>query len=372
MADVTAAAAMHRDAPPFSDEQKRYVWSVRKRKLRWLHDPLLKFRREIRAALAVVPVPGDWVNKFWASFAAEWFDAEACEFAAFGPTGVELSRWLEDESKEMYRWLDNPSKRQTERLRDLGVLEAPVKAKIAERVAYWINDRCSKRSFAKRVGKYVQQNWLAQARLARTALEGVALESQRVASADDINREIADATWRLALGFLDSELDALLAEGALESDNACRDIAENAGAAILGELKSACRQPWFVGPLRPSVADDWRPAPNAFQQSVSLAQIQACAKQFPPAGVLSGTRAAGGRIPTTPEIKVAFDKGGRLAAVLLWQQARRAKNLRASKKALYEEASQDKAEYYRWERGELPAGSRADRDIRKVLLTPMP
>jgi hypothetical protein len=371
MADVTAAAAMHRDAPPFSDEQKQYIWSVRKHKLRPLHDSLLKVRREIRAALAVAPVPGDWVNKFWANFAAEWFDAEACEFAAFGPTSVELSRWLEYESKEMCRWLDNPSKRQTERLRDLGVPEALVKAKISERVTYWINDRCSKRGFAKRVGKYVHQNWPAQARLARTALEGVALQSQRIPSADDINREIAAATRRLALGFLDSELDALLAEGALESDNGCREIAENAAAAILDELKGASGQPWFVGPLRPSVAEDWRPAPNAFQQSVSLAQIQACAKQFPPAGALSGALAAGGRIPTTSEIDVALDKGERLVAVLLWQQARRTKNLRSSKKALYEEASQDKAEYYRWERGELPDGSRADRDIRRVLLTPM-
>jgi hypothetical protein len=45
--------------------------------------------------------------------------------------------------------------------------------------------------------------------------------------------------------------------------------------------------------------------------------------------------------------------------------------LKRTKVMLYKEASQDKAEYYRWERGELPDGSQADLDIRQVLLKPL-
>jgi hypothetical protein len=282
MAEVTAAAAEYREAPPFSGEQKQRIWSTRKSLLRPLHDRLLKIRLEIRVALAVMPVPDDWVNEFWANFAAQWFDAEACEFAAFGPTGVELSRWLENESKEMCRWLDNPSKRQTERLRDLGVPQVLVKAKISERVTYWTNDRCSERSFAKRVGRYVHQNWPAQARLATAALEGIA-QSGRIPSADDVNREMAAATGRLARGFLDSELDALAAEEALVSEDACRQIAKNAASAILDELKGVATQPWFIEPLHLLLKNDWWTAGHeSVQRSIGVAQIEACSKQFSP------------------------------------------------------------------------------------------
>jgi hypothetical protein len=66
-------------------------------------------------------------------------------------------------------------------------------------------------------------------------------------------------------------------------------------------------------------------------------------------------------------IEEALDLGLRKDAVRFWLSARQSKNLKATKVALYDEAEQDKAEYYRWKRGELPDGSQADRDIRRVL-----
>ena len=80
---------------------------------------------------------------------------------------------------------------------------------------------------------------------------------------------------------------------------------------------------------------------------------------------------ADGTGPSVQDIKAALDIGDRKKAVTLWIEARKKRNLKATKAALYSEASQDKSEYYRWERGELRAGSQADRDISAVLLKPL-
>ncbi len=69
-------------------------------------------------------------------------------------------------------------------------------------------------------------------------------------------------------------------------------------------------------------------------------------------------------------IKRALQDGRRKDAALHWLAIRRSQSLRATKSAIYEGACQDKAEYYRWERGELPRDSRAARDIESVLLRP--
>jgi hypothetical protein len=66
-------------------------------------------------------------------------------------------------------------------------------------------------------------------------------------------------------------------------------------------------------------------------------------------------------------IEKTLSLGQRKEAVRFWLMARGFRNLKDTKSALYEEAGQDKAEYYRWERGKLPDGSQADRDIRRVL-----
>jgi hypothetical protein len=286
MAEVTPAAT-HREtqplseqqARPFSEEQKR----VRSARTRLLSEFLWYYRPKIRAALKHPHGPDDWISppnsqgfdKYWADFAAGWFDAEACEFAAFRPTGAELSRWLEELSARSIKKLCS--------LCSLEAAHVAVKAAITERAEYWTTERCSKRSFAKRVGKYVDQNWPAQARLARTALERIALESGRIPSADDINREVAAATNRLAREFLNSELDALAVEGALVSKDACREVAKDAATALLDELMGVAHQPWFIEPLHLFLRSDWWTAGReSVQGSIGLAQIEACSKQFPP------------------------------------------------------------------------------------------
>jgi hypothetical protein len=67
-------------------------------------------------------------------------------------------------------------------------------------------------------------------------------------------------------------------------------------------------------------------------------------------------------------LEIALRAGKRKEASKIWIAARKVQNLPATKAALYDEACQDKAEYYRWERGELKEGSQADIDIRKALL----
>jgi hypothetical protein len=67
-------------------------------------------------------------------------------------------------------------------------------------------------------------------------------------------------------------------------------------------------------------------------------------------------------------LEIALRNGKRKEASEIWMAARKVQNLPATKAALYDEACQDKAEYYRWERGELKEGSQADIDIRKALL----
>ena len=76
------------------------------------------------------------------------------------------------------------------------------------------------------------------------------------------------------------------------------------------------------------------------------------------------------RAPTANDIQAALTEGKRKHAAELWQKLRTSVGLHATKRYLYTTAAQDRAEYYRWERGELPDGSQADRDIRKVLLKP--
>jgi hypothetical protein len=66
-------------------------------------------------------------------------------------------------------------------------------------------------------------------------------------------------------------------------------------------------------------------------------------------------------------LEIALRDGKRKEASEIWKAARKVQNLPATKVALYNEACQDKAEYYRWERGELKEGSQADEDIRRAL-----
>lgn len=72
--------------------------------------------------------------------------------------------------------------------------------------------------------------------------------------------------------------------------------------------------------------------------------------------------------PTVEDIKAALEKRDRKGAVEIWQKIRRRHGSPSTKKALYEKAGQDKADYYRWERGELADGCQADLDIRSALL----
>jgi hypothetical protein len=67
----------------------------------------------------------------------------------------------------------------------------------------------------------------------------------------------------------------------------------------------------------------------------------------------------------------ALARGDRKSAALLWMEARKKKGLTGTKTALYQAASQDKSEYYKWERLELRDGCQADRDIKAVLLKPI-
>jgi predicted DNA-binding transcriptional regulator AlpA len=98
-----------------------------------------------------------------------------------------------------------------------------------------------------------------------------------------------------------------------------------------------------------------QPQPNA-EQARRLADVNktagSAARRGPAANDLNAARRA-----------------DRKHAVELWQKPRRSAGLPATKCYLYASAAQDKAEYYRWERGELPNGSRADQDIRKALLS---
>jgi len=102
-------------------------------------------------------------------------------------------------------------------------------------------------------------------------------------------------------------------------------------------------------------------------------------KQFLPNVGQAGGSAEGGqtaapedrRVQTGIDLRAALNRGDRKGAVRLWQTWMQSVHLPATKKALHDEADQDHAEYYRWERGELPEGSQADRDIREVLLKPL-
>ena len=70
------------------------------------------------------------------------------------------------------------------------------------------------------------------------------------------------------------------------------------------------------------------------------------------------------------DIIAALDRGDRKCAVELWQKRQRSAGLPFTKAFLYEDAAQDKADYYRWARGKKADGSQAERDIRGVLLKP--
>ena len=63
-------------------------------------------------------------------------------------------------------------------------------------------------------------------------------------------------------------------------------------------------------------------------------------------------------------------RADRKHAVELWQKRQTSAGLPATKAFLYKEAAQDKADYYRWEKGQKADSSQAQRDIRRVLLKP--
>ena len=70
------------------------------------------------------------------------------------------------------------------------------------------------------------------------------------------------------------------------------------------------------------------------------------------------------------DIIAALDRGDRKCAVELWQKRQKSAGLPDTKAFLYKEAAQDKADYYRWEKGQKAASSQAERGIRRVLLKP--
>lgn len=88
------------------------------------------------------------------------------------------------------------------------------------------------------------------------------------------------------------------------------------------------------------------------------------------ASLLGAAKEAASALPSVQHIEAVLMAGERLHAAELWQAIRKHSGKPGTKTALYDEAGQDKAEYYRWERGELPNGSQADKDIRRVLLNP--
>jgi hypothetical protein len=71
--------------------------------------------------------------------------------------------------------------------------------------------------------------------------------------------------------------------------------------------------------------------------------------------------------PSPQDIAAALNRTDRKGAVRLWQEMRRAINKDDAKAALYREAKQDRSEYYKWEKGQLPKDSAADRAITRVL-----
>ena len=62
-------------------------------------------------------------------------------------------------------------------------------------------------------------------------------------------------------------------------------------------------------------------------------------------------------------------QGNRKAAVQLWQDAQIQCGKSNTKVALYTKAKVDKAEYYRWERGEHKDGSQVDKAVRRISLS---
>ena len=107
----------------------------------------------------------------------------------------------------------------------------------------------------------------------------------------------------------------------------------------------------------------WRPNPRAEENLVESkeAGVEATTTN----GAEESDR---GEQPVTVEdIKAAL--GNRIEVVELWQRRQRSLDKKDTKRHLYELAGQDPSEFYKWQRGELPDGSTADRDIRRELTT---
>ena len=96
-------------------------------------------------------------------------------------------------------------------------------------------------------------------------------------------------------------------------------------------------------------------------QTTNLETAAACSQAMPTSGAPNQKIA---------DLLAALDRGDRKCAVELWQKRQKSAGLPDTKAFLYKEAAQDKADYYRWEKGQKAASSQAERGIRRVLLKP--